>query len=210
MHLVELIATLFGLACVWLYVRENIWSWPTGLIQVCLYTWIFYDARLYSDFLLQIVYIVLQIYGWYHWLRGGAKSDSLPVTKLARPWWIAWIVVAAAGTIALGYLMHRYTNAALPYWDAAITSLSLVAQFLLARKILENWLFWIAVDLLAIGVYWYKGLFITTGLYSVFLVMAVMGWMAWRKTWQQERAHSREAGASFSVNSSRPIEAISS
>jgi nicotinamide mononucleotide transporter len=187
MTLIELIATLFGLACVALTIRRSIWCWPTGLVQVGLYIWIFYEAKLYSDVLLHCVYVVLGFYGWYYWLRGGPVRGEPPIVRLGMARFAAWLAVAAAGTVALGSVMARFTDASLPYWDAAIAALSLVAQFLLSRKVLENWILWIAVDVLAIGVYAAKELYITTVLYSVFLAMAVTGWYAWNKTCRKQR-----------------------
>ena len=182
MSFIEWIAVAFGLACVALTIYQNIWCWPTGLIQVILYVWIFDQARLYSDVLLQLVYIVLQIYGWYHWVRGGPRDSTLAISRLTPISLSVWLLVSAIGTLCLGFAMHRYTSAALPYWDATITILSLVAQYLLSRKTLENWLFWIAVDVLGIGVYASKHLIATSGLYGVFLVMAICGWLAWKKS----------------------------
>lgn len=212
MTAVELVATLFGLACVALYVVQSIWSWPTGLVQVCLFAWVFYHAQLYSDFLLHLVYIALQLYGWYHWLRGAPRdAETLPITRLAPPAGLAWIAVAASGTAVLGFVMGRYTDAALPYWDAAIAALSLVAQYLLARKVLENWLLWVVVDVIAIGVYLAKGLYITTVLYAVFLVMAVTGYLAWRRSYFQQRlGPGFDVGPASSSASSSPLTADTS
>lgn len=205
---VELVATIFGIACVWLYVRQSVWSWPVGLVQVGLYLWVFFNARLYSDVLLHLVYVVLQVYGWYCWARPVVQAEPRPVTRLAARGWVTWGVAAAAGSLLLGFVMHRFTDAALPYPDAAIAGFSLVAQYLLARKILENWLIWIGVDLLAIGVYAAKGLYLTTGLYAVFLIMAYMGWTAWNKSYI--RNPSAAAGGSSSASSSRRLVGTSS
>lgn len=183
----ELIAAVFGLACVWLVVRQNIWCWPMGLVQVALYVAIFYDARLYADMGLHVIYIFLQLYGWQHWLRGGPRENTLPVTRL--PWQanLAWALSIAAGAGSLGLALDHNTNADLPYWDSAIVAMSLAAQYLLARKVLENWAWWIAVDVLGIGVYAYKELYYTAGLYAVFLGLSVWGWFAWRKSLLQDR-----------------------
>jgi nicotinamide mononucleotide transporter len=182
MGVIEIIATLLGLACVYLTIRQNIWCWPVGLAMVALYVVIFHQARLYSDMGLQVVYIVMQIYGWYYWLHGRTGGEPTPVTTLTASARLGWLGVAAIGTIGLGYSMSTWTNADLPYWDATTTVLSLVAQYLMARKKLESWLFWIAVDVLSIGIYAVKGLYPTMLLYSVFLLMAIAGWFAWRKT----------------------------
>lgn len=189
MNGIELTATIFGVLCVGLYIRQNIWSWPTGLVQVILFVYIFYEARLYSDMLLHIIYIFLQLYGWYHWLYGGHDRTSLPITTLARISLATWVGVGLAGTVALGFTMDTFTDAALPYADAFTTVMSLIAQWLLARKKLESWGFWIAVDVVAIGVYLSRDLYFTTGLYILFLGMAMAGLLAWRRAWQAEAAN---------------------
>jgi nicotinamide mononucleotide transporter len=198
---VEWIATLFGVACVWLCVRRSIWNWPTGLVQVVLYAWVFFHARLYADFGLHVIYTVLQLYGWYHWLNGSNDSQELPVTRWPARSAAGWLIVAAVATLVVGFALHRSTDAALPYWDATIAILSLIAQYLLARKVLENWLIWIVVDVLAIGVYLAKELYVTSGLYAVFLCMAIAGWFAWRASYRKSNS---VAGAGLSSeNSSR-------
>jgi nicotinamide mononucleotide transporter len=209
---IELVAAGFGLACVGLCVRRNIWNWPVGLVQVLLYAWVFFQARLYADFGLQLIYCVLQVYGWYHWLRGGQRdaANELPVTRWPARNALAWIVIAAIATGALGFLLRRFTDAAFPYWDGAIAILSLLATYLLARKALENWLLWIAVDVLGIGVYWAKDLRVTAGLYAVFLCMATAGWLAWRKNWREQRTNWAAGADSFSANSSRRTADINS
>lgn len=178
---IEIWATLFGLACVALTVRQNIWCWPTGLVMVTLYIVIFHDAKLYSDMGLQVVYVFMQIYGWWRWLHPD-DGDELPVTTLSRREWAAWWAVGIAGTVALGRFMSTQTDAALPYPDAATTVLSLVAQWLMAQKRLANWVFWIVVDVIAIGVYYVKELYPTTVLYAVFLILATSGYLVWRGT----------------------------
>src|SRR5512139_2228746 len=115
---VELVAAAIGLVAVWLVVREHVWSWPIGAVQVALYIFIFADARLYADAGLQVIYLALQFYGWYEWLYGGAQHDRLHVTRApARTLGIA-LGVGATGTVALGTALARYTNQALPYWDS--------------------------------------------------------------------------------------------
>lgn len=182
MTLIEGVAVVFGLMCVWLTVRQNIWCWPTGLVQVSLYIFIFYEVKLYSDLMLHFVYIGLQIYGWYHWLHGGKNRANLPVSELGSRSRLAWSLIAIAGTGGWGYLMATYTDAAVPYGDAFTTIASLIAQWLMARKRLESWLFWIVVDVVAIGIYWHKSLYLTSGLYAVFLVLATIGWLEWRRS----------------------------
>lgn len=183
---IEAAATFFGLACVILTIRQNILCWPAGLIQVLLFIIIFYHVRLYSDLILHVVYVFLQIYGWHYWLCGGRDRDALPVTVLPRLGLAAWISVIIAGTILWGYLMATFTNAALPYPDAFTTVASLAAQWLMARKRLESWYFWISVDIAAVGIYFYKELYLTTGLYAVFLFLATIGLLAWKKSFRSQ------------------------
>ncbi|QDU59062.1 nicotinamide riboside transporter PnuC [Aeoliella mucimassa] len=184
MTLIEATAVLFGVVCVWLTIRQHIGCWPTGLISVVLYIYIFAEAKLYSDTLLQVIYVGLQLYGWHHWLRGGVRDNPLPVTRISHQANFGWMAVVAVGTVGLGWFMHSQTDASLPYADAFTTVASLVAQWLLAGKHLQSWGYWIAVDIVAIGVYYQKQLLLTSGLYAVFLCMAITGYVAWRASWQ--------------------------
>jgi nicotinamide mononucleotide transporter len=183
---IELIAVLFGIACVVLTIRQHIACWSTGLVMVVLYIGIFFNAHLYSDMSLQIVYVFLQVYGWFHWVRGGSRENPLPVALLSKRARLGWTVVAICGTFLLGYSMRRWAGAALPYWDAFAAVLSLIAQWLLARKALESWLLWIVVDIVSIGIYSVKELYLTAGLYVLFLGLAITGLMAWRKDLARE------------------------
>jgi len=182
MSIAEIIASVFGLACVVLTIRQNIWCWPTGLVQVILYIWVFFHARLYSDMGLHVIYVILQIYGWYNWLHGGRNRTQLGVSRTSLQRFLLWLMAGLVWTVGLGFVMERFTNADLPYWDAATTVLSLIAQYLMANKILESWLFWITVDVMAVGIYAVKGLYPTTALYAVFLVLAILGCIAWRRS----------------------------
>lgn len=184
MTIIEAIATVFGVICVWLTIKRNIWCWPAGLVQVTLFIYIFYVAKLYSDMGLHVIYVFMQFYGWYHWLYGGEDQGTLKVSLLGNKVWI-WTLAGIAGTLLLGFLMQTYTDAAVPYPDAFTTVLSLIAQWLLARKNLESWIFWIIIDVAAIGIYYYKELYFTTALYAVFLVLATIGFFAWKKALKQ-------------------------
>lgn len=180
--MLEKIAVAFGLANVYLTVRQNIWCWPVGAVMVSLYIYIFFQTKLYSDAGLNVFFLVMQFYGWYHWSRGGVEhSRSLSaVTRLtAREW--AWTIAGVlGGTAALGTVMHRFTDAALPYPDAFTTLLSVFAQFLLTRKVLDNWTLWIIADVVYIGVYTSKSLYWTAGLYVVFLILCIKGYREWK------------------------------
>lgn len=150
-----------------------------------LYIFIFYQAKLYSDSFLQVIYVFFQFYGWWHWLHGGRERTSAPVTRLSPRALVGYLVAGILGSLLWGFGMARFTDAALPYPDAFVVVFSLIAQWLLARKVLESWYFWIAVDVLAIGVYFLKQLYLTSGLYAVFLVLAIFGLLAWKKEQEQ-------------------------
>jgi nicotinamide mononucleotide transporter len=176
----EIIAAALGLACVWLTVRRHIACWPTGLAMVLLYIVIFYHAKLYSDMLLQVVYVFLQIYGWHAWLRGGPDNSPLAVHRLPASHMLPWVVVCLSGTLLLGWLMRSYTDASFPHIDAWAAVASLIAQWFMGRKVLESWLVWIAVDVVSIGLYLAKELYPTAALYAVFLILATWGWFEWK------------------------------
>lgn len=184
----EIFAVLFGIISVYLSVRQNIWSWPTAIVNVTLYIIVFYEARLYADMGLQVIYIALSLYGWYEWLYGGANRTELPVSRASRRLALLLPIIGIASTALLGTLLHRSTNAALPYLDSTTTSTSLIAQWMMTRKILENWLVWIAVDVVYIGMFAYKSLYLTAGLYAVFLVLSALGYRDWRRDYRAHRA----------------------
>lgn len=186
----EALATLLGLINITLIVRRSVWNYPFGLAMVTLYAWIFAqpDVRLYSDVGLQMFFFVVQLYGWWNWSQSEADSGEVQVLMLSPPNRLAWLAVIAVATLAWGTLMHRYTSAALPWWDAFIAMTSVSAQLLMARRYLENWVLWIAVDAVAIGVYAAKGLMLTAILYTIFLIVSILGLFSWRKALAAERA----------------------
>lgn len=185
MNPLEAAGTALGLANLWLTRQQNILCWPVGIACVICYGFVFAEARLYSDLLLQGVYIVLQAYGWWLWARGARRArhtliSERPITRLSAGAWMIWLTVAAGGAAVLGTLMAAYTRADLPYWDAAPTTLSLIAQYLQAKKVLDSWALFIAANVIFIGVYLVKDLHLTAGLFAVSTVLAVSGWFAWR------------------------------
>lgn len=182
----ELIAAILGLANVWLTVKERILAWPVGVVMVSLYIAIFADVRLYADAGLQCIFLALQFYGWYQWLHGGQDHGRLTVRRTASGLLIGLVALGGGATTILALVLRRWTDQALPFGDSAIAAFSLVAQWMLAKKLLENWLLWIAIDVIAIGVYWAKGLKLTSLLYAVFLLMCVAGYRGWRRSWRTQ------------------------
>lgn len=182
MSALEVVAVLFGIVSVYLSVREKVASWPTAIVNVVLYVFVFRDAKLYADMGLQVVYAAISAYGWYHWLHGGRGRAPLPVSRTPRRALLLLPLLVVVGTALLGTFFARATDASLPYLDSALTCTSLAAQWMLTRKYLENWLVWIAVDVAYVPTFLYKALYLTAGLYTVFLVLAVLGYREWRRS----------------------------
>jgi nicotinamide mononucleotide transporter len=178
----EAVAAAFGVISVYLGTRENILSWPTALVNVALYAFVFHGARLYADMGLQVVYFVLSAYGWYEWLYGGTHRTVLRVSRATPRTWVVLTVVNLVAWVALGSFLSRSTNAALPWLDAFLSTSSLCAQWLMTRKVLENWAIWIALDLVYVPTFLSRGLYATAGLYTIFLVLAVLGWREWKRS----------------------------
>uniref|UniRef100_A0A7C1X7U7 Nicotinamide riboside transporter PnuC n=1 Tax=Pseudomonas graminis TaxID=158627 RepID=A0A7C1X7U7_9PSED len=176
----ELFAAALGVIAVWLTVKQNPWCWPIGLIMVLLYTWIFFDVKLYSDMLLQVVYAGLQVYGWWQWTRRGAAESGRIVTSLGNGSLLLSLVAGAVVSLVLGAAMAHFTDAAQPWLDAALTGYSLVAQVWMAQKRVQCWPLWILLDVIFVGLFLYKALYLTAGLYALFTLLAVQGWRDWR------------------------------
>lgn len=182
----EIIGVVFGLLSVWLTVKRSIWCWPTGIVSVAGFALLFLEIKLYADMLLQVFFLITSVAGWYLWLHGGRNRTELPISTLSRKQLLALGVGLALSIYVVGYMFSTYTDAHIPFWDATASGMSVLAQVLLMRKKLENWLLWIAVDVLSIGIYTYKQVYLTAGLYVVFLVLATGGLIQWRKAYRQE------------------------
>lgn len=178
----EVLAAAFGIWSVWLSTRQHLWAWPTAIINVVLYAVVFRAAKLYADMGLQVVYAVLSAYGWYHWKHGGAHDSTLPVARASRREWLVLSALAAVAATGLARLLAATTDAALPVMDASLSVVSLAAQYMMTRKLIENWIVWIALDVVYIGMFEYKQLHVTAALYAVWLVLAVLGWRSWRES----------------------------
>lgn len=177
--LVEVIGFVSGAVCVWLVGRQNPWNWPVGLVQVVAYLMLFWTAGLFADALLQVVYLVLGLWGWWNWVRGRDPGADLLVRRTTRQEW-AWIaVLGALGTALLVLWLTRFTPSTVPLADATTTALSLLATYGQARKLLESWWLWIAADLIYVPLYLSKGLTLTAILYAGFLVLCVVGLRRW-------------------------------
>lgn len=178
--LAEWIGFVFGIAGVILTVKENSWCFPIGLINVIVSLFLFFEQKLYSDAIQQVVYIVLLSYGWYKWIKGEQAND-LPVTKSNPGLIIQLGILIFLLTVLMGMLFKKYSDASLPYLDALATSMSFCAQWMIARKKLENWLIWIDVNCLYIGIYIYKHLWLYVILFFIYLLLAIKGYFEWKK-----------------------------
>lgn len=188
MDWLEPVAVAFGLLSVWLSTRQHIASWPTALVNVSLYFLLFFRVKLYADMGLQAVYFALSLYGWYQWKFGGEHRTALRVSRTGPRLALLLAAIAAGAALGLGSLLARTTDAALPWLDSALTATSLVAQWMMTRKLLENWLLWIAADIVYVGMFLHKDLYWTAFQYGVFLVLAASGFAEWRRSWRSAEA----------------------
>lgn len=193
MNALEYVAAFFGVVSVYLSVKQNIWSWPTAIVNVGLYTFVFHASRLYADMGLQVTYVIISFYGWYQWLYGGRNRTELKVSRTPRKVAVLLAFIGVSFALLLGTVLHRTTNAAVPYLDSLTTSTSLVAQWMMTKKLLENWMVWVAVDVVYIGVFISRALYPTAGLYLVFLVLSVMGYRQWRASLNEKDLATAEA-----------------
>lgn len=181
MNPLEIIAVALGLANIGLLVRRSIWNYPFGMAMVALYLVIFWDTRLYGEAVLQLFFFVVQGWGWWLWAQAGGLAQMVSVS------WMGWraraaaLALVAASALGIGWAMATFTDAALPYADATIAGASVVAQVLLALRRVENWALWIAIDVLSVAVYLDRALYLTAGLYVVFLGLAVAGLVQWAR-----------------------------
>ncbi|HZL12061.1 MAG TPA: nicotinamide riboside transporter PnuC [Prolixibacteraceae bacterium] len=194
---IELLGAILGIAYIFFSIRQSILTWPVGLLTSILYVWVFFVSKLYADMGLQMYYVVISIYGWYEWVRGNQTDHSEPVkvSRLTLKLGLILSLVSLLVFLLIWAILTNYTDSQVPMADALATSLSIVATWMLARKILEHWLIWIFVDAFCIGLFWYKDLLPTVILFVVYTVMAYIGFIEWKKelsgemTSDQQEAH---------------------
>ena len=183
-----MILFITGALCVYLAAKENILNWPIAILSVVTYIYIFYHAKLYGDTILQFYFLGTSIYGWYYWSYG--KTDSLkserPVSSLVKKDWLIILAIQIIFSVIIGILLDRYTDTDVPFVDGFCTVMSFIAQYLMTRKKLENWLLWIFVDIIYIPLYIHKNLLATSVLYFVFLFIAFQGYLDWKKTLKKQ------------------------
>jgi nicotinamide mononucleotide transporter len=189
----ELSGLVFGILAVFFLIKENIWTWPAGIAYVIVSFVVFWNARLYGDFILHIFFLVLNIYGWFYWVKGNQKNSStVVVSKLSLRqnlivfiFTLLGVFVFAQFLITIPSMIEGVEPASLPYWDSTTSILSVTGMWLTARKKIDNWYYWFAVDVIAAGVYFYKDLYFYSLLYFLYIGMAVAGYLAWKKSMQK-------------------------
>jgi len=181
-NIVEIIGTLSGFIFLYLEIKQNKWLWPVGLFSSLMYIYVFFVSKFYADMGLQFYYVFISIYGWFHWSRANAQGkETLPVTHLTKSLFFKLFLASLFLYIGISLILIHHTDSPLPYWDAFTTALSIVATWMLARKILEQWLVWIIVDAVSMGLYIYKGLYPTSVLFLVYTALALVGYLQWKK-----------------------------
>lgn len=176
-----------GILCVWLAAKNNIWNWPIAIVSVLIYIFIFFESKLYADMGLQFYFFAMNIYGWYYWSkRKDNPEEEQPISSITKKEIVLSIVGTIVFTLALGFILHKNTDASFPFIDSFCTACSLIAQIFLARRVIQNWLIWIFVDIIYVSVYFSKELYATGLMYGLYVVIATMGYLDWRKIYREQ------------------------
>ena len=186
---IELLGAILGVVYVLFSIRQNILTWPVGLLSSILYVWIFFDSKLYADMGLQMYYVFISIYGWHEWLKGNQDNAraKLKVSRLNLKLGLLLTVISLLIFGVIWLILINFTDSQVPIADSLATSLSIVATWMLASKILEHWLVWIFVDAFSIGLFIYKDLLPTVILFVVYTIMAVVGFIEWKKDFVEKK-----------------------
>jgi nicotinamide mononucleotide transporter len=184
----ELAGLVFGLLAVWFLIKQNILTWPAGIIYVFISFVIFWRIQLYGDFLLHIFFLVLNVYGWFYWAKG-SKKEELPVSSLSLKENLMLAGLTGVGIFVFGYFLEQLPSlinglepASVPYWDATTSIMSVTGMWLTTRKKIENWYYWLIIDIVASVIYIYKGIYFYSFLYAVYILMAVWGYREWKSS----------------------------
>ena len=184
-HAVEILGVIFSIGYLIFSIRQNILLWPLGIASALLYMVVFYQSKFYADMGLNAYYVIISIYGWLLWRRGSDESGvMLSVSRIGKRHALILLVITAIAFAGIGIILDRFTDSPVPYWDAFTTALSFTATWMLARKILENWILWIIVDAVSMALYLYRGLYPTLFLFAIYTTMAVIGYMKWKRSYK--------------------------
>lgn len=181
----EWLGFITTIICIYLAAKENIWNWPISIASIVISAILYFESQLFGDTLLQFYFLFTAFYGWWYWLRK-KQLHQRPIVRINFRQWLLVLSIITGLTLVLGYLLSHYTRSNVPYEDAFCTAVSLVGQLMLTRKILENWILWIIVDLCYVPLLMYKDLYLYAILYFILALIAVQGLMAWRKTYHEQ------------------------
>ncbi len=188
-HWIEIFGTVTGLLYIYLSIKEKASLWIVGFLTSAAYVYVFYRSKFYADMGLQVYYLVISVYGLYYWLKGGKKDVSqgpadskVPIKTAGFQLWMILLAVFSVLFVVMGYVLDNYTDSPVPWWDAFTTAASIIATWMLARKLIEQWLIWIVVDIVSMGLYIVKGLYPTAFLFFVYTVLAIVGYFQWLKS----------------------------
>ncbi|EGJ70860.1 nicotinamide mononucleotide transporter PnuC [Bacteroides coprosuis DSM 18011] len=198
MTVLELFGTLVGLIYLWLEYKASIYLWITGIIMPAIYIFVYYNAGLYADFGINIYYLLAAIYGWLYWTYGGKNKETnyLPITHAPTRIYLALLCTFVVFFIGIAWILIEFTDSNVPWLDSFTTALSIVGMWMLAKKYVEQWLSWILVDIVSSGLYIYKELYLTAGLYFIYTVIAVLGYMKWKKIMTHEQKMATSSSCS--------------
>ncbi len=185
---IELIASILGVAGVYLTAKQKIWCWPVGLVNVALSLYVFFIAKLYADVVLQVFYLVMTLYGWYNWIFGGEKKFELPVRNIKAKEFLIMFIAGMCLSVLVGYLFATYTDASFPYWDSLLTVWGIIGTYAMGKKIIEHWIMWIVIDINCTILYFIKHLYAFAPLYFIFTALAVYGYYTWKKDLKKQTA----------------------
>jgi nicotinamide mononucleotide transporter len=185
--MLEWFGVFTGILCVWLAAKNNIYNWPIAVVSVVIYIFIFFESKLYADMGLQFYFLIMNFYGWYYWSKNkNNKQAESPVSLITKKEIMLSIAGVVVFTAVLGFLLHKNTDASFPFVDSFCTACSLIAQIFLARKVLQNWLIWIFVDIIYVGVYVSKDLYATAFMYALYVYIASVGYFDWRRIYREQ------------------------
>jgi nicotinamide mononucleotide transporter len=182
----EFSAVVLAIAYLLLAIRQNIWCWFCAGLSTAMYVYLFVDAKLYMESLLNVFYLGMALYGWTVWYSGGAGDAGLPVSVWLPSVHARALLVITATSLLSGYLLERFTDAAFPYIDSMTTWSAIWATFLVARKVLENWWYWLAIDSVSVFIYWERDLQLTSLLFAVYVILVPIGLLNWRRSYDRQ------------------------
>ena len=190
MNFLEIFGTIVGLFYLWFEYKASIYLWIAGIIMPAIYIFVYYDAGLYADFGINIYYLIAAVYGWFFWMWGRRKKEAaqdadatkeLPIVHTPIRYYFPLLLVFSLSFVGIAQILIRFTDSNVPWLDSFTTALSIIGMWMLARKYVEQWFAWIAVDIVCCGLYIYKDLYFTSVLYGLYSIIAIFGYFKWKK-----------------------------